>query len=252
MRRFRFVSLIFASLLVGCLALSGCINQSIATTPSVKEQVLQVIRENPEAVLQAVEVAYQQRQEQEVQQARRGFLQQMIADPASVIGNAPTKGAAEKKIVLLEFSDFQCPFCARASQTVQEFMAKHSDTVTLAYKHLPLSRIHSQALPAALAAWAAQQQGKFWEYHNALFAQQDKLGEDLYLELAKNLDLNLQQFNRDRASDAAKAAIEADWQLASRLKINATPFFLLNGEAIAGAVELSEMESALNRVINNS
>ena len=103
-------------------------------------------------------------------------------------------------------------------------------------------------MPAAKAAWAAQQQGKFWEYHNALFEQQKQLSEELYGAIAKNLNLNLEKFNSDRNSPAAEAAIEKDIQIAQTLGIDGTPFFILNGETFSGAVELSEMETILAKV----
>ena len=117
----------------------------------------------------------------------------------------------------IEFGDFQCPFCAEAEPTVKQFIAQHADQVTLVYKHFPLSQIHPQATSAAQAAWAAQQQGRFWEYHDALFDQQKQLGEDLYLAIAEELDLDLEQFNRDRNSSEAKAAIDQDLELAQKI-----------------------------------
>jgi protein-disulfide isomerase len=127
-------------------------------------------------------------------------------------------------------------------------MDKHKDRVTLAYKHFPLTRIHPQALPSAKAAWAAQQQGKFWEFHNALFEQQDKLGDDLYLTTATKLNLNVEKFNRDRGSKGATEAIEKDQKLAQSLGLDGTPFFIINGKTFSGAVDLSEMEAVLEQV----
>ena len=240
-----------AAILAGCLVFIGCSPaQSTAgnsVDPKFKEQVLQVIRENPQVILESVQ-AYQQQQQQSLKAAQESFLQEMKTNPKSAIGDSPTTGSASQQIVLLEFSDFQCPFCARAHDTVKQFMAKHQDKVTLAYKHLPLTSIHPQALPAAKAAWAAQQQGKFWEYYSALFQGQKELGEPLYASIAQKLNLKLDKFNTDRNSPAAEAAIQKDVQLAQKLGIEGTPFFIMNGETFSGAVELSEMESILASV----
>ncbi|NEO43507.1 MAG: thioredoxin domain-containing protein, partial [Moorea sp. SIO4A3] len=168
--------------------------------------------------------------------------------PASIIGNSPTTGVAENKVVLLEFSDFECPFCAQANQSVKDFMDKHSDQVTLVYKHLPLTQIHAQALPAAQAAWAAFQQGKFWEYEDALFEQQNNLDEELYLAIAQDLNLDLEQFNRDRISAESEAAIRDDITLAQTLAVNGTPFFVFNTEVLQVPLNLSEMESILEQI----
>ncbi|NJK37590.1 MAG: thioredoxin domain-containing protein [Oscillatoriales cyanobacterium RM2_1_1] len=235
-----------------CIVLVSCSQPAPLSDPAkvsseFEQQVLQVIRNNPEAILESVQ-AYQQTQQENLQQARGTFLEQMRTNPQSVIGNSPTQGSPDQKIVLVEFSDFQCPFCQRAHKTVQQFMAKHQGQVTLAYKHLPLSQIHAEALPAAKASWAAQQQGKFWEYQDALFTNQDKLGEDLYVKIAQDLKLDLEQFNRDRQSAAAGQAIEEDLKLANELGIQGTPFFVINGETLSGAVELSALEEALSRV----
>lgn len=240
-----------AALLAGCLVFIGCSPAQSAAgnsvDPKLKEQVLQIIRENPKVILDSVQ-AYSQQQQDEIKAAQQSFLQEMKTTPKSAIGDAPTTGAAAQQIVLLEFSDFQCPFCARAYDNVKQFMAKHQDKVTLAYKHFPLSSIHPQALPAAKAAWAAQQQGKFWEYYGALFEGQKQLGEPLYGSIAQKLNLKLDKFNSDRNSPAAEAAIQKDVQLAQQLGIEGTPFFIMNGKTFSGAVELSEMETILASV----
>ena len=242
-----------AAVFVLCFALGGCsqAGQSGNVSPDFERQVIQVIRDNPEAILESVQ-AYQQRQQENLQSSRQTFLEQMKAEPAAIIGSSPTTGASSRKIVLVEFSDFQCPFCARAHETVKQFMDKHGDRVTLVYKHFPLSQIHPEAIPSAKASWAAQQQGKFWEYQDALFEQQQRLGEDLYVEIAQNLNLNLEQFNRDRQSEAAEAAIQKDLELAQGLGLSGTPFFVMNGETFSGAVELSEMERVLAQVSSQS
>ena len=131
----------------------------------LEEQVLEIIRNNPEVILEAVQKyqeEQQQAQQQQQQQVAQEFQQTMTSNPKEVIGDSPVIGSESFEVVLLEFSDFECPFCARAYDTVKAFMDKHGDTVTLSYKHLPLQQIHPQATPAAQASWAAQQQGQFW------------------------------------------------------------------------------------------
>lgn len=213
-------------------------------SPQLKEQVLQIIRENPEVILESVR-SYQKQQQQAQEQSRQAFLQTLKTNPQGVIGQSPTMGAKAVKTVLLEFSDFQCPFCAKAQATLKEFMAKHQDQVTLTFKHFPLVSIHPEAMPAAKAAWAAGQQGKFWDYHNALFEQQSQLSETLYGEIAKSLKLDITKFDRDRASAAATAAIEKDMALAEQLGVDGTPFFVMNGKAFSGAVQVSDLEEVL-------
>jgi protein-disulfide isomerase len=238
-------------ILLTLVALTSCTNNKPTTETSptetkLKEQVLQIIRENPQVLIESVQT-YQQEQDRKLQEARQAFLQQMTTNPAAVIGDSPTTGAPDKKIVLVEFSDFQCPVCAEAQKSVKQFIAKNKNKVTLTYKHLPLPQ-HEQAIPAAKASWAAGQQGKFWEYHDALFSQQKNLGEPLYLEIAKKLKLDENRFNQDRQSAAAEAAIQKDLQLAQSLGITGTPFFNLNGEPLIGAVQVADLEKVLAKV----
>jgi len=249
LKRFKVFSA--AIVLILSMSLNSCSSGPLSgndnTDADIEERVLQIIRDNPEVILESVQ-AYQQQQQQALNNGQQEFLDGMKANPKSVIGDSPTTGAASQEIVLLEFSDFQCPFCSKAQDTIKKFIDGHNDKVTLVFKHLPLSRIHPEAIPAAQAAWAAQQQGKFWEYHNALFAQQDQLGEDLYLAIARDLNLDLDKFEQDRKSEAAIAALEADIQMARTLGVSGTPFFVLNGEPLSGAVELSEFEKILAKV----
>jgi protein-disulfide isomerase len=98
-------------------------------------------------------------------------------------------------------------------------------------------------MPAAQAAWAAAQQNQFWPYHNALFTQQKQLGEPLYLATAKQLNLDMEKFERDRQS--ALPAIQKDIDLANRLGIQGTPFLILNGEIFDGAIDLLSLEAAI-------
>jgi protein-disulfide isomerase len=213
-------------------------------SPKLEEQVLQIIREHPKVVLESL-VAYQQQQRQQIQQSQQSFLQDLQTNPQAVIGNSPVTGSLKSKIVLVEFSDYECPYCAEANKTVKQFMEKHQDQVTLVYKHFPLTQIHAEAVPAAKAAWAANQQGKFWEYSDALFSDQKQLSEAKYLDIATNLKLDLDKFKSDRT--LADNEIIKDMQLGQKLGLTGTPFFVMNGESLSGAVQLSEMEQVLAR-----
>ncbi|MEB3226635.1 MAG: thioredoxin domain-containing protein [Synechococcus sp.] len=251
---------LFSALFLG-LSLWGCngdketAQADVKVDPELEAQILQVIRDNPQVLIDSVQ-AYQQSQQQAQQEAQQKtaeeFKQQVLSDPKAVIGDAPTMGSEDFKVVLIEFSDFQCPFCARAHGKIKTFMEQNQDVVTLAYKHLPLIQIHDQAAPAAEAAWAAQQQGKFWEYHDKLFENQDRLGEDLYQSIAKDLGLDMEKFNGDRPK--AQPAIEKDLQLAQQLGLNGTPFFILAStetgkfETFSGALDLKQYEEKLKAV----
>lgn len=165
-----------------------------------------------------------------------------------LVANSPTQGNPEADIVVLKFSDFECPFCARATAEVEAFLADAGDEVLFVYKHLPLTQIHPEAIPAAQAAWAAQQQGQFWPYHDALFARQAELGEDLYVEIAEELTLDMEQFNRDRISEGANAAIAQDLALAQELQLTSTPTFLMGELLLPGVIPADLFSEALVRL----
>lgn len=170
--------------------------------------------------------------------ARQDQVNQVLSsmDRAAFIGESPTKGNANAEVVVVKFSDFECPFCAVAAGHMKDFVAERDDEVLYVYKHLPLKTIHPQAEPAAKASWAAARQDQFWIYHNGLFANQNRLGNDLYTELAEQIGLNMEQFNRDRNSDAAQTAVDADLALAQQFNLNSTPSFLMGGLLIPPGV----------------
>jgi protein-disulfide isomerase len=234
--------------MIACLSLWGCTDALKGGTgqpdSKFKEQVLQVIRENPEVILESVR-EYQKKQQQSQDGARTSFLQALKTKPAEVVAQSPVKGAKDGKTVLVEFSDFQCPYCAKADESLKQLLSKFPNRLTLVYKHFPLTSIHPEALPAAKAAWAAGQQGKFWEYHDALFAQQERLSDSLYKEIAGSLKLDLKKFESDRTSQAATDAINQDLKLGEQIGVEGTPFFMLAGEKFSGNVQLPELEALL-------
>ena len=109
---------------------------------------------------------------------------------------APTKGPETAPVTIVEFSEFQCPFCARVVPTLKQIEDTYQDRVRIVWKHLPLPN-HKDAVGAALAAEAARKQGKFWEYHDKLFANQNRLGPDDLKQHAKDLQLDLKRFEAD-------------------------------------------------------
>jgi protein-disulfide isomerase len=164
-----------------------------------------------------------------------------------VIGQSPVQGDRKNKILLIEFSDFQCPFCAKAHAALEELRLKNPNNFSLVFKHYPLTSIHDKAMPAAQAAWAAGQQGKFWEFHEALFKNQKQLGEALYTETAQALNLDLKKFNSDRASSAATSAIKQDMALGEKIGINSTPTFFIAAEGVAVPVQFPDLINVLEQ-----
>jgi protein-disulfide isomerase len=159
-------------------------------------------------------------------------------DPEKVydvkLGGSPVKGAADAKVTIVEFSDFQCPFCDRVGPTLARLLEEYPDDVRIVYKHLPLS-FHKDALPAAKASTAAGRQGKFWEMHDQLFASQRDLSEERFVEIAKNLGLDVGRFEADYRSAAVAIEVAQDMNEARRLGVTGTPGFFVNGRFSSGA-----------------
>lgn len=242
------LSALVALLLIvtSCASLGQSANAQLSDT-QFENKVLEIIRKNPQVILDSVQ-SYQRSQAQQEEQLRDKVISQIRQEPRLLLRNSPVTGSPSQKIIMAEFSDFECPYCSKAQAVVKEFMARNQNEVTLVYKHFPLTEIHAQAEPAALASWSAMQQGKFWEYHDALFEQQSKLGEELYLELAKNLKLDVSKFNRDRASAEAKAAIKKDFELGKSLGVRGTPSFFVNGIFFSGAPNVKELEELVAQI----
>ncbi|MFM1848533.1 MAG: hypothetical protein RL417_2007 [Pseudomonadota bacterium] len=179
-------------------------------------------------------------------------LEEQFKNPVSIdLGKSPVKGPADAKITIVEFSDFQCPFCTKGNSTMTDLMKAYPKDVKLVFKHLPLP-FHPEAMPAAKASYAAQQQGKFWEMHDALFANQKSLGTEFYEATAKNLGLDLDKFKKDMNSEAAEAAVKADMSIAEKNGIQGTPGFFVNGVAVRGAYPQSHFQMIIDRLLGKA
>jgi protein-disulfide isomerase len=151
------------------------------------------------------------------------------ASPQVNVKNDPRLGSATAKIGIVEFSDYQCFYCRDFHRKQFERLKKeYIDTgvVQFIYKDLPL-RMHPQAVPAAMAAHCAGAQGRFWDMHDALFANQDRLGQNLFLELARQLNLDEVKFNACLKSQAHVQGIGQDVSTARMLGFTGTPSFLI-------------------------
>jgi protein-disulfide isomerase len=150
------------------------------------------------------------------------------------VKGAPFRGPSSAKLAVVEFSDFQCPFCRRVTPTLEQVQKEYGDKVRIVFKHLPL-RIHSKAPAAHAAAEAAHRQGKFWEMHDAIFAQQKELEPEKFLEYAEQIGLDVEKFKADLVSKEVKQRIDADAEEARRLGVTGTPGFFINGRFLSGA-----------------
>lgn len=150
------------------------------------------------------------------------------------LGDAPSRGEKDAKITIVEWSDFQCPFCNRVEPTLQQIEREYGDSVRIVFKHLPLE-IHPDARAAHAAAEAAHRQGKFWPMHDRIFANQRDLRPETLEGYAKEIGLDLDRYRRDVASPDVKKTIEEDLAQAQKLGVTGTPSFFINGRNLSGA-----------------
>jgi protein-disulfide isomerase len=171
------------------------------------------------------------------------------AAPAAVqkveVGNAPVKGPKNAPVTIVAFSDFECPFCGRVNPTLKQIEDTYKGKVKIAFKHQPLS-FHANAKPAAMASMAAHEQGKFWEYHDKLFANQRALDRASLERYAQELGLNMAKFKAALDSNKFEAQVTADSQEGMRLGANGTPTFFINGRQIVGAVPFDSFKSIID------
>ncbi|RJS19262.1 hypothetical protein DRW03_23170 [Corallococcus sp. H22C18031201] len=168
------------------------------------------------------------------------------AERKQVAATGPAKGPANAPVTIVEFSDFQCPFCSRAIATVDEVTKTYGDKVHLVFRNFPLD-FHKDAQKAAEAAQCANDQGKFWEMHDKLFAsQQQGLGVDNLKKYAAELKLDTAKFDKCLDSGEKAAVVKADQADGAKVGVNGTPAFFINGIMLSGAQPFDEFKSIID------
>ena len=195
--------------------------------------------------------------------------QQLVADlrksgpPVRVLFDAPrTKvevspadpvvGAANAPVTIVEFSDFQCPFCQRAAPTLKHVREAYGDKVRVVWKDFPLTQIHPQALKAAEAGQCAAEQGKFWEFHDHLFGNQQALQPDDLKKSAADVGLDAAKFNACFDSSKFADKVQAGMEAGRRLGVNSTPTMYLNGRVISGAQPYEVFASMIDEELSRA
>lgn len=213
-------------------------------------------RKGPETVEKAIDVIVKKKRE-EAQKAANPPIEERLKKRVEVdITGAPIKGAADASIVIVEFSDFECPFCSRVLPTVDKVLEDYKGKVKLAFKHNPLP-FHENATPAAKASMAAHRQGKFWEMHDLMFKNQRALNDANYKKWAKELKLDLKKFEADMKDPAIEKMIKADAEFARTNEAGGTPSFFVgqvngskvNGVLLVGAQPYEEFKTLLDALL---
>lgn len=154
------------------------------------------------------------------------------------LAGTPARGPDSAKVTVVEFSDFHCPYCKRVQPTLTQLLAKYPKDVRLVYKHMPLDQLHPQARRAAEASWCAQQQGKFWEYHDVLYAGGPDGSDQALTTVATRIGLNLPAYQQCMSAGQASAEVQKQVEEGAKYGVQGTPGFFVNGRFINGAVPL--------------
>lgn len=165
-------------------------------------------------------------------------------------GNSYAIGPADAPITIVEFSDYQCPFCRRWHDEVYgELLAAYPGKIRLVYRHFPLSSIHPDATSAAEAAMCAGEQDAYWPFHEKLFSS-EALGNSTYLQYAQDLGLNMSSFESCINDRKYQQAVDEDLNFAVDLGIRSTPTFFINGLAVVGAQPLNVFQQIIDKELN--
>jgi protein-disulfide isomerase len=162
--------------------------------------------------------------------------------------DAPAFGPADAKVTIVEFSDFQCPFCSRAANVAHQVKEKYSDKVRFVFRQFPLS-FHQNAHPAAEAALAANAEGKFWPYHDKLFANQQSLDRPSLEKFAQETGLNMAAFKKALDEKTYSAKVDADFQLGQEVAVDGTPTMFLNGARVANPTDFEAISKQIEEAL---
>jgi protein-disulfide isomerase len=162
-----------------------------------------------------------------------------------VVANGPAKGPANAPVTIVEFSDFQCPYCSRLIPSIQEVEKKYGDKVRLVFRQYPLP-MHPNAQKAAEASLCANDQGKFWQLHDAMFSNQNALAVDQLKAKAAELGLNADKFNKCLDSGEKVAIVQADQKDGLAAGVNGTPAMFINGRFLNGAVPVDQITTVID------
>jgi protein-disulfide isomerase len=229
---------------------SSLVSDLLAPCPNTPVSIAQCVQENRPcaACLQAAKsIAHAVREGASQSQIQEAFKARFDPQGAKVIPTAgsPSKGPEDAKVTVVEFADFECPHCRMAVPMVDAVLAAHPGQVRLVYKFVELT-MHVHAEPASRAAWAAGQQGKFWEMERLLFERQDHLEQGDLERYAKILKLDVAKWKTDMDSPAAKDRLAQDQRLEDDLKLKGTPTIYVNGREL----DLEADEQLEDRVAN--
>ena len=160
-----------------------------------------------------------------------------------------TRGHEDAKITLIEYADFECPYCARAHQSLTALLPKYGKDVRLVYRHMPLTDMHPDAQPAAEASEAADAEGKFWEMHDALFEGQDDLSDAAIVAMASRIGFDVDKLQDALENSTYAQRVESDAAAGRKAGAHRTPTFFINGVQFDGDSDEESLDRALSAAL---
>jgi len=220
--------------------------------------LIEAIKANKKAIYELINQAAQEEQarvQKEAEEAEKKAYEDAFKNPLTPVIDDKTRIRGEKsaRYTLVEYADFECPYCAAGYQNVEELRKRHGSNLRFIFKHVPLP-FHAQSMHAAewFEAVAMQSPEKAWQFHDILFQNQDKLGVTFYKKTAGDLDIDAEKCEKDAGSQAVKDRIAADMAEAGRFGFNGTPGFLLNGIPVKGAYPVEYFEEIIRKLDTSS
>lgn len=192
---------------------------------------------------QVDEIVKQLKQQEQANQPLSAEVQKKIAT-----GDAPAFGPADSKVTLVEFSDFECPYCSRAAAATSQIKEKYGSKVRLVFRNFPLG-FHQNAQGAAEASLAAHAQGKFWEFHDKMFENQKALDRASLDGYAKAVGLNMVKFKAAMESQDIKDRVKADLALGAEAVVQGTPTLFLNGKRVSNPTDFAEISKMIDAAL---
>lgn len=215
--------------------------------------IMDVLAANNETVFHIVDEGFRVAQGKALMAQRLAQLEQGAMPRLG--GGRPSMGPDNATITVVEFSDFQCPYCSQAARTLELLQLKYADKMRVFFKHMPLSsHEHAQTAAAFFEAAALQDEAKAWELYHRYFQGQDRIkdgGVEWLLEQAREVGLDVDTLNQDASSTKVLTRIKEDVEDAQRFGLQGTPSFIINGVTVSGALSLEEFSELVEFVLQN-
>ncbi|MBF0273969.1 MAG: thioredoxin domain-containing protein [Nitrospinae bacterium] len=219
--------------------------------------MLKVIEDNPVKFIETIEKASQKAQIAMAEKEKKKRLEELEKEfknpkKPEISESRAIRGAKDAPITIVEYSDFQCPYCTKGYEIIKDLMAKYENKVRFIYKHLPLT-FHEHAMLSSqyFEAIAMQSPEKAYQFHDTIFENHRSIakGEEWFKEICEKLGLDMNKLAEDIKSDAVNKIIDADMEEASKFDITGTPGFLINGISLRGAYPLPAFEKIIKRLL---